>query len=278
MERVQRTNEALAQKLSQRRKKDLDARETLAMKLDFVKKEQHRLTRKLNRSQLELVTRTNVAESMLSSVPGVHLDELEHKNRQIVSLKEELRTTKERLRMCEAGLVKLAGASDSCPTDDIDTARLAELLAAEMKADKANAKVLGMVAEELLAANGDYRSRCRAAEEHAAAMDVLNNAKAEQERQQGERIRNLEAELENVRGHSWQHLEQLQQLEQAMQQAHDQLSQQSKELASKAQEIELLEGRVEAAEEYLEATESKLTELRRKGCHPSATPPPESYC
>jgi hypothetical protein len=134
-----------------------------------------------------------------------------------------------------------------------------------------------MVAEELLAANGDYRSRCRAAEEHAAAMDVLNNAKAEQERQQGERIRNLEAELENVsclatytvafettnwfvllrrfthlsliccispyallcllqvRGHSWQHLEQLQQLEQAMQQAHDQLSQQSKELASKAQ-------------------------------------------
>jgi hypothetical protein len=60
---------------------------------------------------------------------------------QIVSLKEELRTTKERLRMCEAGLVKLAGASDSCPTDDIDTARLAELLAAEMKADKANAKV-----------------------------------------------------------------------------------------------------------------------------------------
>jgi hypothetical protein len=53
------------------------------MKLDFVKKEQHRLTRKLNRSQLELVTRTNVAESMLSSVPGVHLDELEHKDRQV---------------------------------------------------------------------------------------------------------------------------------------------------------------------------------------------------
>lgn len=59
-------------------------------------------------------------------------------------------------------------------------------------------QVLGTVAEELLAANGLYRSRCAEAEAHVQALQVLNQGKSEVERQQAERIQNLEAELDNV--------------------------------------------------------------------------------
>eukprot|EP00873_Tetraselmis_striata_P046343 jgi/Tetstr1/466607/TSEL_011095.t1 len=272
-ERLQRTHDSLLQKLSQRRKKDIKARETLAHKLTYVTGERQRLTRKLNRSQLELQTRTTATNSALSAMPGAQLDQLESKDLQIAALQEELQRAKERLALSEAGLAKLAAASESCPAeDDVGHARLAELLEAEMKADKANAKVLGTVAEELLAANGLYRSRCAEAEAHVQALQVLNQGKSEVERQQAERIQNLEAELDNARSYSWQHVEQLQQLEIEMRNAHEHLGQQSKELTTKAQLIEHLEARLEAAEEYLEGAQAELESLRPPSGTPSTAP------
>uniref|UniRef100_A0A061SFG9 Uncharacterized protein n=1 Tax=Tetraselmis sp. GSL018 TaxID=582737 RepID=A0A061SFG9_9CHLO len=259
-EKLKKTNGELLKKLNERHLTDSVCRKQLTHQLESAKAERMRLTKQLRKSRTALKQRDSLTCS-LTSLPSFHLEQLEHKDHKIQKLEEELGHTKARLKAAEDGLERVAKAcesgwpSSSCPE------QLADKIHRSIKADKESAKNLKEALGEMVELIDRYKRRCSVLDEKNMAMRALAEKRQMVIEEQQGRIEELLGELEDARSNSWQHIEQLQQLEHAMQQAHDTISRQARKLHENDQEREHLQASLDAAEACLEEEQQRVEAL-----------------